>query len=195
VRHKAGARPLNSGVRRHGDVVHYSKSLCHLRLATKVTLGVVALYLIAVYGYFLANGMQFDPHATTYVTIKPEDTDRFLKDLSAIARARNLTPSIGSATRDNGPTLHVFDGHGRALHIWAQNTLLGAHQCSDSSEPQNDPGQFLLRTYPATWLPVWGRAHALFQAAKSDLEEKGYVLTSTQTAPCDPGRPRVSSPK
>jgi hypothetical protein len=27
------------------------------------------------------------------------------------------------------------------------------------------------------------------------LEANGYSLTSTQTAPCDPGRPRGSSPK
>jgi len=189
------ARPLNCGVRRHRGVVQSSKILRHLRLATKATLAVVALYLAVVYGYLLFNGMPFDPKATTYVTINPADTDRFLQDLSAIASAHNMRPSTGSAAPDNGPALHVFDGRGRALHIWAQNTLLGAHQCSQAAEPQNDPGQFLVRVYPATWFPVWPRAHALFQAVESELEANGYSLTSTQSAPCDPGRPRVSSPK
>jgi hypothetical protein len=176
-------------------VAQSSKSLRYLRLVTKATLAVVALYLAVVYGNVLINGMPFDPNDTTYVTINPADTDRFQSDLSAIARAHNITASMGSATPDSGPTLYVFDGHGRALHIWAQNALLGRRQCSDASEPQNDPGQFLVRVYPAIWFPVWERAHTLFQAVRSDLEAKGYSLASTQSAPCDPDRPRASSPK
>jgi hypothetical protein len=135
--------------------------------------------------------MQNDPAATAYVTIDPAHTKRFLDDLSGIAQAQNLTSWTATATPENGRTLYIFEGSGRALNIWAENMPLSGHECPEFPSPGSDPGQFQVVVRPAMWFPVWERAHALFRAVKSDLEAKGYALTSTPSAPCDPNRPTI----
>ena len=135
--------------------------------------------------------MKSDPAATTYVTIDPNHTQRLLEDLSDIARAHNLTPWSESVTPNDGGPLYLFDGNGRALNIWAQNMTLSGRECPEFPSAGSDPGQFQVVVRPAVWFPIWKRAHVLFRAVKSDLEAKGYVLTSTPSAPCQPDRPKI----
>ncbi|MFL6575899.1 MAG: hypothetical protein ACJ8MR_04750, partial [Povalibacter sp.] len=122
--------------------------------------------------------MPFDANTTTYVTINPSDTDRFLTDLGAISKSRGLEPWRGSATPDDGRTLYVFEARGRALRIWAENVLMSGHECVDFPGVGSDPGQFVISASPAAWLPMRDRATALFEQLRKDLSNRGYTLSS-----------------
>jgi hypothetical protein len=135
--------------------------------------------------------MQADPAAIAYVTIDPVDTQRLLDDLSAIARSQNLKSRTNKVSPVDRRTLYMFDGSGRALNIWAANMHLSGHECIEFPSPGSDPGQFQVVVRPAMWFPMWERTHVLFKAVQSDLEAKGYSLTSTPSAPCHPDRPEV----
>jgi uncharacterized membrane protein len=169
-------------------VTQESKTRRYWRLGARTIVGVVALYLLAVYGHFLFNGMPFDPNATTYVTINPADTDRFLTDLSAIAESRGLKPWRGSVTPDDGRTTYIFEASGRALRIWSGNVLLSGNECPDFPGVGSDPGQFAIYASPAIWLPIRSRATTLFEQLSKDLSSKAYSLSSRPSLPCDPAR-------
>jgi hypothetical protein len=158
------------------------------RSATKWVAAALVVYLIAVYGHFLFNGMPYDPSASTYVTISPKDTDRFLEDLGAIANLHGLTPSRGSATPDNGRTLYVLEAAGRGLSIWSQNVPLSGNECAELPTMGPDPGQFAIYVLPAVWLPIRQRATELFSVVSRDLSNRGYHLSGKARVPCDPSR-------
>ena len=101
-----------------------------------------------LFALFALNGCStpFDPAATSYVIM---EADRpFLRDLEAISKAHGLTPWVGSATPDHGPTMHVLEAQGHFLRLWAQNNTLSAHECGgDNDEAGADPNQFVVTVH------------------------------------------------
>jgi hypothetical protein len=169
-------------------VVQVSRALRVVRSVAKWIGAILAMYLVGVYGHFLFNGMPYDPNASTYVTIDPKDTDRFLSDLGEISKDHGLTPWRGSATPDHGRTLYVFEATGLGLNIWSQNVTMSGHECAQFPGVGSDPGQFTLHALPAVWLPIRQRATELFERVRTDLLRKGYRLSAQATTPCDPSR-------
>jgi hypothetical protein len=175
-------------------VVQGSKRHPSLAATAIVVVTIVGLYLIAAYVDLLFHGMPYDPNATTYVTIDPEDTDRFLNDLGSIAESQGLEPWRGSAARGDGRTLYVLEATGRAMNIWAQNVPLSGQECAAFPGMGPDPGQFVIHALPAVWLPLRDRVVVLFGAISSGLSSKGYQLSAKPSVPCDPARLKSRAP-
>lgn len=154
--------------------------------ATKLILAATIVYVASMLVYRLFNGMAFDPAASTYVSIEPSDSEKFLKDLSAIASSHGLKTWISRAVPDNGPAVHVLEGSGRALNLWTQNVLLSGNECGRSGSPQNDPGQFRIHVLPSMWLPLRSRATALFESISRDLSARGYRMSAAPSIECGP---------
>jgi hypothetical protein len=159
-----------------------------LTVVTRAVLLVLALYLAGVYGHFLFNGMAFDPNASAYVIIKPEDTDIFLRDFSSIAKKHGLDSAQATLTPEDGRATHVFEARGRAMRIYAQNVLLSGEECVDFPGVGSDPGQFVFNVLPAIWLPLRGRATSLFEVISQELSSKGYRIAKQPSTPCDSTR-------
>lgn len=131
----------------------------------------------------VACGAQSDPRATTYVVLDSAHVDTFLSDLAALSKTHGLTPNVGSATPDRGPTLHVFEARGRFLRLWAQNTLLSPGTCG-AQEAQNDPNQFILSVTPELSLPLRDSAKETSTQIAAKLRSRGYFVRSSPAVPC-----------
>jgi hypothetical protein len=131
--------------------------------------------------HLVACGTTDDRRATTYVVMSPTRVNTFLDDLSALSKTHGLTPSIGSATSDQGRTLHVLEARGKFLRLWAQNLPLDPGACGDN---EFDAGQFLISVTPEMFLPLRDRARYLSIALTSELRAKGYRVLPNSVKPC-----------
>ena len=159
-----------------------SRCKFHGWLAGSLLLRCVALLLCA---QLVACGTPFDPRASTYAVMTPAQVGTFLGDLSSLAKAHGLTPSVGSATSDGGTTLHVLEARGKFLRLWVQNVPVGPAECGDSTaEASVDPGQFLIAVAPEMSLPLRDRALTLSNALATELRAKGYRILPHPVEPC-----------
>lgn len=176
---------MSRSVRRYRNVGQVSKPRSSLRRAAMSLLAVFFLYVASMFVYRLFNGMPFDPMATAYVSIEPADSDRFLDDLAAIANSHGLKAWKSSAAPNDGPTFYVLEASGRALNIWAQNVPLSGEECGRSGSPTSNTGQFVVHVLPSMWLPLRGRATALFKSVSGDLSTKGYHIAAEPSVSCN----------
>jgi hypothetical protein len=125
-----------------------------------------------------------DPAATKYVVLNENQQQMFLSELSALSKAHGLTAAIGSATSDQGQTVHVLEARGRFLRLWAQNLPLSPGTCGTGREPEPDPNQFILIITPQMWLPLRDRAKQTSIELAAELRSKGYRVQSGPAVPC-----------
>jgi hypothetical protein len=87
-----------------------------------------------------------------YVVIKPDETEKFIEAIKAIAKADGLETSTGQAVSDTGNVLRVVESRGHGLTLWAQNATVSGKEdpklCGVHPEPYPDPAQFIVFTEP-----------------------------------------------
>ena len=85
-----------------------------------------------------------------YVVIRPENTERFLGAITAIAKEDGLVTAEGKAVADTGNTMRVIEARGNGLTLFVQNLPLSGHEnqklCGSHGRPYPDPGQFVVFT-------------------------------------------------
>jgi hypothetical protein len=87
-----------------------------------------------------------------YVVIKPEEADRFIGAIAALAKEDGLKTATVKTKFGGGSVLTVLEGRGDGLKLWVQNAPLSGHEdpilCGVSHEPRLDPAQFVVFTVP-----------------------------------------------
>jgi hypothetical protein len=121
-----------------------------------------------------------------YVVMDPNEVDVFLTDLSKYAIIHGLTPNYGRATSDDGRTNHVIEAPGRGLVLYMSNLPTSAEEgCYGLRESGPNPGQFVLASLPAWWMPFSSdRAIALTRDVTHDLLKAGYHVLKEPASPC-----------
>lgn len=113
-----------------------------MRILIPILIGIVALTSCS------AGGIAFE----FYVVIKPDETEKFIAAVTAIAKAAGLETAVGQAVADTGDAMRVVEGRGDGIKLWVQSMPLSGKEdpsvCGVHSEPYSDPAQFIIFTEP-----------------------------------------------
>ncbi len=99
-----------AALHRRANIVELLLTTLRHQQAKRLSLMVIVILLTAC-------SMAYDPKATMYVVFEPGVNDRFLSDLSEVAKANKLDPWSDSLVTGSGRTDHVFEATGRALRV------------------------------------------------------------------------------
>jgi hypothetical protein len=87
-----------------------------------------------------------------YVVIKPDETEKFIGAVTAIAKENDLETAVSQIVAGSGIVSSVVEGRGRGLKLWVTSTLLSGQEdpklCGVHLEPHPDPAQFTVFTEP-----------------------------------------------
>ena len=112
-----------------------------------------------------------------YVEIRPDQATQFVRAITAVANDDDLETAVSRLTSDAGNVLNVFEGRGRGLELWAQNTPLSGSEdqklCGIHSEAYPDPAQFTVSTVPG-FFGSRAAAKELGERVLSQLHKLGF---------------------
>ena len=112
-----------------------------------------------------------------YVLIKPDEAERFIGAVTAIAKENGLETAMSQTVFDNGNVLRVMEGRGHGLTLWVQSAPLSGHEnpklCGVHPEPYPDPAQFIVFTEPR-FLGLKSSAVGLGERVLSQLRASGF---------------------
>jgi hypothetical protein len=115
-------------------------------LAVKVSL----LILLSIVALTACAG--FPAVFEFYVVIKPDETEKFITTIKAIAKEDGLETATGQAVSDTGNVLRVLESRGNGLTLWVQSAMVSGKEdpklCGVHPEPYPDPAQFIVFTEP-----------------------------------------------
>jgi hypothetical protein len=87
-----------------------------------------------------------------YVVTKPDEAEKFLGTMTAIAKDDGLETASSQTAFYNGDLMRVVEGRSIGLNLWVQSAPLSGHEnpelCGIYREPHPDQAQFIVFTEP-----------------------------------------------
>ena len=118
-----------------------------------------------------------------YVVIKPDETEKFITAIKAIAKEDGLEAATGQAVSDTGNVLRVVESRGHGLTLWVQNATVSGKEdptlCGVHPEPYPDPAQFIVFTEPR-FFGSKAAAIELGERVLSRLHNAGFDVSRSQ---------------
>ena len=140
---------------------------------------------VLVAGMLLAGCTGAPNTVEFYVVMKPEETSSFIGAFRSMASNAGFDTAEARIVSDTGNVLHVIEGRGHSVRLWAQNMPLSGEEdpakCGAFSEPHSDPAQFVVSTTPRLFgttsaAQKWGdRILAELEASGFDVRRESPV--------------------
>jgi hypothetical protein len=112
-----------------------------------------------------------------YVVIRPDETAKFIRAVTAIANENDLKTATNQVVADTGYASTALEGRSHGLKLWVQNVPLSGTEdpklCGEHVEPYPDPAQFTVTTEPRLFGSK-AEAIKLGERILSQIQKAGY---------------------
>jgi hypothetical protein len=137
----------------------------------------VKLFILIMIGVLALTSCSAKSVSEFYVVIKPEEAERFIGSVTAIAKKEGLETAMARPVSDTGNITRVVEGRGHGLKLWVQSMPLSGKEdpklCGVHPEPYSDPAQFIVFT-TAGFLGTKAAATDLGGRVAKQLQESGF---------------------